>query len=65
MTTLPLGLKRYILTSKELRNSETGGLVQKMITAKSKDQAWSKFTTQFFGPLKPDPNDWIIQEAII
>lgn len=60
-TQLPLGLKQYIITCIEV--FPDNHLYQRMIKAKSKEQAWGKFATQYFGVLKPDPKSWVITEV--
>lgn len=62
MNSLPFNLKSFVFTSKELK-TDNGALVQRHIKAKSKESAWGKFTTQYFGDLKPNPSDWIVIEV--
>lgn len=51
-------IQRWKLTSPDFPN-----LAPVYIVASTKEIAWRKFVTQHFGPLKPNPRDWLVEIA--
>ena len=58
-TQLPFGLKRFAISL----NWPNVDMPVFYHVAKTQDQAWSKFSYQRFGYLKPDRSEWNIRVA--
>lgn len=58
---IELGLRQYRIAPKG--KGLEAGMCEKLISAKNHERAWDKFCVQYFGPLKPDRNDWIVEVA--